>query len=82
MNGSQGLWVTTDAIPRTLFATLPAGFEVVCTHTTGWQFWFHAKDDTGELVSVKLAEEFPMAGTHGLRLEVQGFVICDSLKRN
>lgn len=80
MTGYHDLYVTTDTLPRQRLFDMPYGFEVTCNRTTGWQLWFHATDESNMLQSAKIAEEFPRDGTPtGLKLDVNGVVLCDSL---
>jgi excisionase family DNA binding protein len=66
------LHVTTAEIPRTSIFSLPYGVEVSCNRVGGWSLW-----DT----SAGLANARQIAGEYGdgLRLDVGGFVIVDSL---
>lgn len=63
------LCITTADIPRTSIFDLPYGYEVTCTRVGGWCLWWEA---------VQVAAEY---GSRGLRLDVAGHVICDSLER-
>jgi hypothetical protein len=67
------LHITTADLPRTSIFNLPFNVQVHCTRVGGWQVW-HRPDDRGELV--QLAGEY---SKNGLRLDVAGHVICDSL---
>lgn len=60
------LHITTADIPRTSIFNLPYGYEVSCNRVGGWTLWL--KDQ-------KVAGEYDA----GLRLDVAGRVICDSL---
>lgn len=64
------LHITTAQIPRTSIFDLPYGLEVMCNRVGGWCLC------SGNRV---LAGEFH---EHGLRLDVAGHVICDSLKES
>lgn len=66
------LHVTTAELPRTSIFNLPFSLTVTCTRTGGWELW--QKSANG---STLLASEF---GENGLRLDVAGQVIIDSLK--
>lgn len=63
----HALHVTTTAIPRTAISDLPYGYEVTCNRVGGWCLWWRR---------TQVASEY---GTSGLRLDVGGHVICDSL---
>ncbi|QIG76947.1 hypothetical protein EVC30_119 [Rhizobium phage RHph_Y1_11] len=75
------VYVKTDRLPRQAMIIMPDGLELIYTKATGWQLWFHAHDDeAGGLKSALLAEENAMPGDgKGLRVDIDGFVICDSL---
>lgn len=60
------LHVTTAKIPRTSIFNLPYGYEVSCNRVGGWCLWFKDQQVGGEYGG-------------GLRLDVGGRVICDSL---
>jgi len=61
------LHITTEKIPRTSIFDLPYGYEITCERIEGWSLW---------LKGVTVASEY---STPGLRLDVAGHVICDSL---
>lgn len=61
------LHITTAHIPRTSISDLPFGYEVTCNRVGGWCLW----DGNNQ----RLAGEYD----EGLRLDVAGHVICDSL---
>jgi hypothetical protein len=63
------LHITTADRQRTSIFDLPYGLEVTCTRIAGWQLW---KNSGRTLVAGEFHE-------HGLRLDVAGHVICDSL---
>jgi hypothetical protein len=67
------LHVTTATIPRTRLFDLPYGVEVSCTRVSGWQVW-STPDMTRAATLV--AGEYD---SQGLRLDVDGHVIVDSL---
>lgn len=67
------LHITTEDLPRTSIFNLPFNVSVSCRRTTGWTVW-HRPDDRGD--ERLLAGEYD---THGLRLDVAGVIICDSL---
>lgn len=77
----HNLYVTTAKIQRTRIFDLPYGLEVTCTRSGGWQLW-RAKTylPTGHVAaeSEVVAEEYAAPGK-GLRLDVDGHVIVDSL---
>ena len=60
------LHITTEHIPRTSIFNLPFGYEVTCTRVGGWQLWAYDHRVAGEY-------------DEGLRIDVAGHVICDSL---
>ena len=60
------LHVTTAHIPRTSIFNLPYGYEVSCNRVGGWCLWLNGQRVAGEY-------------DEGLRLDVAGQVICDSL---
>lgn len=60
------LFVTTGNIPRTSIANLPFGYEVTCNRVGGWCLWVNNQLVAGEFGK-------------GLKLDVNGVVICDSL---
>jgi hypothetical protein len=64
----QDLYVTTKNIPRTRIFDLPYGYEVTCNRVGGWCLWLKGTQIAGEY------------GT-GLRLDVNGHVIVDSLSK-
>jgi hypothetical protein len=68
MSSYHDLHITTTQIPRTSIFNLPYGLVVTCTRTGAWELW------RGEQL---LAGEFD---DNGLRLDVAGHVIVDSLK--
>jgi hypothetical protein len=67
------LHIECDGLPRTSIFNLPYNVSVHCTRTGGWEVW-HRPDDRGE--QKVLAGEYHM---RGLRLDVAGHVIVDSL---
>lgn len=65
------LYITTDETPRISIFNLPFGVRVTCTRTGGWEIWDHSTKP-----------ERLLAGEYddkGLRLDVNGVVIVDSL---
>lgn len=66
------LHVTTDTIPRTRLTDLPGQLMVTCTRAGGWTLWL-----CGASKDKRLAGEYCEPG---LRLDVGGAVIVDSLK--
>ncbi len=69
------LHVTTADIPRKSVFDLPGNITVTCTRCGGWELWHRASIfDEREL----LAGEYD---DRGLRLDVGGIVICDSLTK-
>lgn len=89
------LHITTDTIPRTSIFNLPYGIEVYCTRVTGWQVRDHnqmvpppprlsnlppdPKLLGGEYDAEPEGNEEGRPIRGGLRLDVGGFVIVDSL---
>jgi hypothetical protein len=66
------LYITTKAIERTSIFDLPFGFMLTCTRAAGWELW---NDPYGKKPSL-VAGEYD---TNGLRLDVAGHIIVDSL---
>jgi hypothetical protein len=69
MPSYHDLHITTAAVARTSIFNLPFGLMVTCTRTAGWELWEHEKLIAGEY------------DDHGLRLDVAGHVVVDSLTR-
>jgi hypothetical protein len=70
------LYVTTDTMERTQFSRLPFNLFLTCTRTAGWELWDSGPN--GEIATAKLvAGEYD---TKGLRLDVGGHTIVDSIK--
>jgi hypothetical protein len=67
------LHITTAELPRTSIFNLPFNLMVTCTRTGGWELW---RMDGGEGKETLIANEY---GANGLRLDVAGHVIVDSL---
>lgn len=67
------LHITTATMPRTRIFDLPYSTRVTCTRCGGWEVW-EVQDGTER----QLAGEYAGAGK-GLRLDVSGHVIVDSL---
>lgn len=88
MEGSptyHDLYITTRRIPRTRIFDLPYGLEVNCCRVAGWTLWDMSRETpgTGRIPpsrGLKVAGEYEEAG-RGLRLDVAGHVIVDSLSR-
>jgi len=72
MPSYHDLHVTTAKIPRTSIFSLPFSYDVRCCRTAGWQLWQLHGAGNEEL----LAGEYDNGG---LRLDVGGAIICDSL---
>jgi hypothetical protein len=68
MPSYHDLYITTAKIPRTSIFNLPYGYKLTCERTGGWTLWRQGEDRA-------LAGEYD----RGLRLDVAGHVICDSL---
>lgn len=69
------LHITTEGIERTSIFNLPFGLDVRCCRSAGWQLW---DMNPGRGHEDLLAGEYDGPGK-GLRLDVDGHVICDSL---
>jgi len=67
------LYITTAEIERASIFDLAFNCLLTCTHAGGWELWL-AVDDTGKREVA--AGEYD---TRGLRLDIDGYVICDSL---
>jgi hypothetical protein len=67
------LFITTDKIKRTSIFNLPFGLQVICTRANGWELW---QLPFGNIREQMLAGEYDDCG---LRLDVAGHVIIDSL---
>lgn len=68
----HNLHIQTTDIPRTSIFDLPFSLMITCTRAAGWELW-----QTNALMNfVVIAGEF---AKHGLRLDVNGVVIVDSL---
>ena len=61
------VYVTTKEIERKRLFDLPYSCELTCTRVGGWRLW-----QLGELLAGEYDRE-------GLRVDVDGHVICDSL---
>lgn len=62
------LYITTADIPRTSIFNLPFSLALSCTRSGGWELW----SGNESLVAGEYAER-------GLRLDVSGHMIVDSL---
>jgi len=62
------LHITTADISRRSIFDMPYGYEVTCTRVGGWKLWRGKEFVAGEY-----------GGMDGLRLDVDGHVIVDSL---
>lgn len=69
------LHITTQDIPRTSIFNLPFYVQVTCTRVSGWRVWAVAEGNRPEEL---LGGEYD---EKGLRLDVAGHVIVDSLDR-
>lgn len=72
------LHITTAQIPRTSIFNLPYGLEVSCNRVGGWCLWQVDSDSPHYRRDTLLAGEYD---SKGLRLDVGGVVIVDSLTR-
>lgn len=68
------LHITTPTIERTSIFNLPYRVQVTCSRVGGWRVWARAENLAG---MTPLPEED--LGTDGLRLDVAGHVIYDSM---
>lgn len=69
------LYVTTASIPRQRLFDLPYSYRVTCFRTAGWELW----ESPGRCIGRDdklVAGEY---GPKGLRLDINGVVICNSL---
>jgi hypothetical protein len=71
------LYITTALTPRTSIFDLPFNVMVRCTRATGWQLWGKTQGDHQPELEL-IAGEYE-GGDKGLRLDVNGVVIVDSL---
>lgn len=71
------LYITTKDIPRTRISNLPFGYEVSCNRVGGWSLW---RMSDSRLPTTLIAGEFEGLDK-GLRLDVNGIVIIDSLPK-
>lgn len=69
------LHITTEYIPRTSIFDLPYQYRVVCSRIAGWEL--HELPGNGEW-QISAGE---YDSVNGLRLDVNGVVICDSLTK-
>lgn len=67
MSTYHDVHVTTKDIERTSIFDLPYVIELTCTRTAGWRLWNGTALAAGEY------------DEEGLRVDVAGHVICDSL---
>jgi hypothetical protein len=72
------LHITTAKIPRTSIFNLPHGYEVSCNRVGGWCLWVVDSDPPYFRRDTLVAGEYD---AKGLRLDVGGVVICDSLTK-
>jgi hypothetical protein len=70
------LHITTDKMVRTSIFNLPFDMQVYCTRVAGWQVW---RGERGKEECI--AGEYEGDGK-GLRLDVAGHVILDTLPRS
>lgn len=66
------LYITTGTIQRTSIFNLPLGVMVTCTRVGGWEAW-NRWDGVDELLGGEYNNQ------KGLRLDIDGHVIVDSL---
>lgn len=72
----HNLFVTTSEGLRTFVGDLPGGCILTYTTKSGWSLLREVNPSTIILVG---SEQH--GGDHGLRLDVDGLVICDSLSK-
>ena len=73
----HALHITTETIARTSIFNLPFGVQVICTRAGGWEVWHSERPPEAPTL---IAAEYPAAyPVSGLRLDVAGHVIVDSL---
>ena len=70
------LYLTTETIDRTALKDLPFGVRVICTRAGGWEVWHSERPPAPPVL---IAAEYAKAPISGLRLDVAGHVIVDSL---
>ena len=70
MTSYHDLHITTRLLPRTSIFNLPFDLKLTCTRVGGWELW---------LDEDRVAGEFVTSAKDGLRLDVAGHVIFDSL---
>lgn len=68
------LFVTVEGQKRVRFSDLGFGHMLICTRVGAWELWFHEDDGRERLVAGEFDET-------GLRLDVAGHVIVDSIAR-
>jgi len=69
------LHITTRDIPRTSIFNLPYAYQVLCTRSAGWELWLGVEPGMREAEKL-VAGEYCV---NGLRLDIDGHVIADSL---
>jgi len=69
------LHITTPQIARTSICDLPYRVRVQCTRVGGWEVWAITE---GHLPEELLGAEYEEPG---LRLDIAGHVICDTLSQ-
>ena len=80
------VYVTTAKMKRTRVSDLPFGYELTCNRVGGWTLWGPSDEALRQRIGpfpapangpVQIASEYG----RGLRIDVAGHVICDSLTR-
>lgn len=87
MSTYHDVHVTTEQVERTAIFDLPYGYELTCNRVSGWTLWGPPQKALDNIVGpfpapaepVKVAGEYDKAG---LRIDIAGVVICDSLTRS
>lgn len=73
--GYHDLHITTPTMERTSIVDFPFRVSVMCTRVGGWEVWANAEGP--DLKEELLAGEYH---TGGLRLDVAGTIIIDTLR--
>jgi hypothetical protein len=79
MPSYHDLHLTMHDLPRTSIFNLPFNLEVTCCRVTGWRVWVRDPRDREPTLR---AEEYADSLERSLRLDVDGYVIVDSLTEN
>lgn len=71
--------ITTASVKRTSIFDLPFNVRIMCTRSAGWELWNIYLDENLTRVENLIASEYCESPDTGLRLDVAGHVIIDSL---